>query len=48
MSPSFEVEYLAGRILSLAGYVTYAKRTSDDPIEKFERFRGGVALRMRY
>ena len=41
-------EYRINRIMSVVPSVTYADRTSDIPGEDFERFRGGVELRVRF
>lgn len=48
VSPRLEAEWLINRTLSLVGNVHYQHRTSDDPTERFERFRTGVALRFRF
>jgi len=48
IGPNLEIEWLVNRMMSLVGYASYQHRTSDDPDEKFERFRGGVSLRFRY
>lgn len=41
-------EFRINRIMSIVPSVTYADRTSDLPGEDFERFRGGVELRVRF
>ena len=46
--PRLETEWLLNRSMSVVGSVQYRRRTSDDPTERFERFRGGVALRLRF
>ncbi|KRA83608.1 outer membrane beta-barrel protein [Altererythrobacter sp. Root672] len=43
----FELEYLVSRNLSAVADASYGKRTSDVPFDEFERFRGGVAIRLR-
>lgn len=43
-----EVEYLANRRFSLFGEVAYGSRSSDDPLDEYDRFRGGVGVRMRF
>lgn len=40
-----KMELLISRQFSTVGTIAYAKRTSDNPIEPFERFRASVALR---
>ncbi|WP_428630640.1 outer membrane beta-barrel protein [Sphingopyxis sp.] len=48
IGPNLEIEWLLRRGMSLVGFATYQHRSSDDPIEGFERFRGGISLRFRY
>ncbi|WP_395327330.1 outer membrane beta-barrel protein [Novosphingobium sp. BL-8H] len=43
-----EVEYLFNRNMSVAATASYGSRSSDSSILKFDRFRGGVALRLRF
>ncbi|MBO9517205.1 MAG: outer membrane beta-barrel protein [Porphyrobacter sp.] len=44
----FELEYLISRNLSVVADASYGKRTSEVPFDEFERFRGGVAARLRF
>jgi hypothetical protein len=32
--------------MAVVGSVAYTKRTSNDPFNHYERFRGGIALRL--
>lgn len=48
ISPRMEVEWLATKRLSIAGYVSYTDRTSNIPEEVFDRARGGISLRLRF
>jgi hypothetical protein len=41
-----KVEYLINRRMAVVGSVAYTKRTSNDPFNHYERFRGGIALRL--
>lgn len=43
-----QIEYAVNRRIILAITGRFAKRTSDDPIEDFERFRGGLELKIHY
>ncbi len=47
-SLSSEVEFVLGRHLSLSLNGDVAKRTSDSPDARFERFRGGLTLRAQF
>ena len=42
------VELLISRAMAVSANASYAKRTSNDPIKPFERFQGGVQLRVRF
>lgn len=44
----FEVEYLINRRLSIAATANYADRNSSTVSKRFERFRGGLELRLQY
>jgi hypothetical protein len=48
ISPRVEVEWLATKRLSIAGYVSYTDRTSNIAEEVFDRTRGGFSLRLRF
>ena len=48
IGPRAEVEWIANKTFSLSGYITFNHRTSNIPDEKFDRFRGGLSLRLRY
>lgn len=43
-----ELEYLFSRNIAVALTARYAKRSSDDPLDEFERFRGGIEFRLAY
>ncbi|MCF8709897.1 outer membrane beta-barrel protein [Rhizorhapis sp. SPR117] len=45
---NMELEYIFGRHVSLAALGRYAHRNSNIPGEDYERFRGGLALRLKY
>ncbi|HNW18466.1 MAG TPA: outer membrane beta-barrel protein [Sphingorhabdus lacus] len=48
ISPRVEVEWLASKRISIAGYVSYTDRTSNIAVENFDRARGGVSFRLRF
>ncbi len=43
-----ELEYLVSRNISVAATAGYGTRNSDSSVLEFDRFRGGVALRVRF
>lgn len=43
-----EVEYILSRNMSVAGYASYGKRTSDDASQEFDRFKTGLSFRLRF
>jgi hypothetical protein len=43
----FELEYLINRNFSAVADASFGKRTSDLPFDEFERFRGGVGVRLQ-
>ncbi|TCM21371.1 hypothetical protein EDF56_10135 [Novosphingobium sp. PhB165] len=48
LTGSGELEYLVMRNVSVAASMSYGNRTSDSATLEFNRFRGGVALRVRF
>ena len=48
LSPRVEVEWLASKRISIAGYASFTHRTSNIAEENFDRARGGISFRMRF
>lgn len=48
VGPRLGVEWLANKQLSVIGNVSLNHRTSNVAVERFDRFRAGVTLRLRY
>lgn len=45
--PSMQVEWQANKRLAISGFVNFNHRTSNIAAENFDRFRGGISLRLR-
>ncbi len=43
-----ELEYRLNRFLAIAATARYSSRSSSRPFDEFDRFRGGIELRVRY
>lgn len=43
-----ELEYRLNRFLAVAATARYSHRSSSRPVDEFDRFRGGIELRVRY